>query len=295
MTTHKPPFRITPVYDLLLRGSSALPVGLYQLHLATAEQLTRLHYKAGTIKTVKARLKVLTDHGYIQADSVPSKRLRAPYYYTMSDKGVRYLADIGLDVADSFRAAREVNKHYLFIDHALELNDLLIAALRLKYSDPRYYLSRFVPERSLKRTPYRATLDGTAYALIPDLLLDFRKRPVGGEGVPFTLLVEHDRGTEEQQHFKRRIRAYKAFLQSGAYKQLFGVGDNVAVAFTTLTGMRRVTQMREWTRQEVGSDGQLATMFLFGDLPRVPEPRNLLFERRWYILSNAQPIALLEG
>jgi DNA-binding PadR family transcriptional regulator len=292
MTTKS--FRITPVYDLLLRGSSSMPIGLYQLHLATAEQLTRLHYKPGTIKTVKARLKVLTDNGFIQADSVPTKQLRAPYYYTMSDKGVRYLADIGLDVADSFRAAREVNKHYLFLDHALELNNILIAALRLKYADPRFYLSRFVPERILKRTPYRAMQDGTSYTLIPDMLLDFRKRPVGGEGVPFTLLIEHDRGTEEQQHFKRRIRAYKAFLQSGAYKQLFGVGDNVAVAFTTFTGMRRVTQMREWTRQEVGSDGTLTSMLLFGDLPRVPEPRGLLFERRWYILSNAQPIALLE-
>jgi len=293
MTTHKPPFRVTPVYDLLLRGSSSLPVGIYHLHLATADQLTRLHYKPGTIKTVKARLKVLTDNGYIQADSVPTKRLRAPYYYTMSDKGIRYLADLGLDVSDSFRGSREVNRHYLFIDHALELNDIAIAALRLKYHDPRYYLSRFMSERDLKHTPYKLTQDGTTYTLIPDMLLDFRKRPVGGEGMPFTLLIEHDRGTEEQQHFKRRIRTYKALFQSGTYKQLFGVGNNLAVALTIFTGMRRVRQMRDGTRQVVGSDGELVTMFLFGDLPRALEPRGLLFEQCWYVLSNAQPIALL--
>lgn len=58
-------FHITPVYDLLLRGSATMPVGLYHLHIATAEQLTRLHYKPGMLKTVKARLKMLADHGYI--------------------------------------------------------------------------------------------------------------------------------------------------------------------------------------------------------------------------------------
>lgn len=64
------PFSITPVYDLLLRGSSTTPVGLYQLQIATAAQLTRLHYSPGSIKTVKARLKTLVDNGYIQAVSL---------------------------------------------------------------------------------------------------------------------------------------------------------------------------------------------------------------------------------
>jgi len=56
-TVAKKPFVITPVYDLLLRDSQDMPIGLYHVHLATAEQLTRLHYKPGMLKTVKKRLK----------------------------------------------------------------------------------------------------------------------------------------------------------------------------------------------------------------------------------------------
>ena len=50
-------FSITPAYDILLRGSESVPVGLYQLHMATAEQLCRLHYSMGSIKAVKAKLR----------------------------------------------------------------------------------------------------------------------------------------------------------------------------------------------------------------------------------------------
>src|SRR5690242_13568638 len=106
-------FRITPVYDLLLRGSTATPVGLYHLHMATAEQLTRLHYKAGSINKVKARLKDLTDHGFIQADAIPTKKGNGPYYYMLSQQGVRYLEEAGCDTSDTFRVSRETNRHAL--------------------------------------------------------------------------------------------------------------------------------------------------------------------------------------
>jgi Replication-relaxation len=281
------PFAITPVHDLLLRGSQDMPVGLYHLHLATAEQLTRLHYKLGTLKTVKKRLKVLVDNGYVQADCIPTKLFKSPYYYTLAAKGMRYLSDIGMDTDASFRASKEVSESYLHLRHALELNDVFIAALRLKHTHPQYYLSRFIHERTLKRTPYKA---GNV-TLIPDGFLDIRQRQTE-RSLP--LVLEHDRGTEQQEHFRRRIRAYSAFLSSGAYKQLFGT-ERVTVAFTTFISSKRVAQMREWTKTELATEPQLAGMFIFAELPKPLEPRNLLFERRWYTLASDQPIALLEG
>src|SRR5579885_3348242 len=128
-------FQITPVYDVLLRGTEAMPVGLYQLHLATADQLCRLHYKVGTLKTVKKRLKVLADNGFVQANSIPTKQVRSPYHYTLGQQGRRYLAAIGLDMPETRETSRGIEQHYLSIDHALELNDILIAALRLKLVD----------------------------------------------------------------------------------------------------------------------------------------------------------------
>jgi hypothetical protein len=54
----------TPVYDLLLHD-------LNTLQRATAEQLTRLNYRMGMIKTVKQRLKDLTAAGYVLPPSIP--------------------------------------------------------------------------------------------------------------------------------------------------------------------------------------------------------------------------------
>lgn len=267
-----------------------MPIGLYHLHLATTEQLTRLHYKPGMLKTVSKRLKVLVDNGYIQADCIPTKLFKSPYYYTLDNKGMRYLADIGIDTDVSFRASKEVSESYLHVRHALELNDVFIAALRLKQAHPQYYLSRFVHERTLKRMPFKAN----NVTLIPDGFLDIRQRQVQQVDVSLGIILEHDRGTEQQEHFRRRIRAYKAFLQANGPVQLFNA-SRVIIAFTTFISSCRVAQMREWTSAELAHEPQLAAFFVFAELPRPLEPRNLLFERRWYTLSSDQPIALLEG
>ena len=264
-----------------------MPVGLYQLHLATAEQLTRLHYKPGMLKTVKKRLKVLVDNGFVQADSVPTKFFKSPFYYTLSGKGMKYLEDLGMDIDAGFRASKELSDSYLHLRHAIELNDVLIAALRLKYAHPDYYLARYVHERSLKRQPYKAN----GITLIPDGFLDFRDRT---SNRAMCLMLELDRGTEQQEHFKRRIRAYKALYAANGTESMFGV--KVAfTAFTTFVGAKRVAQMYEWTRDELQDSPQLMQMFLFADLPTPVESSNLLLERRWFTLTSDQPIALLEG
>jgi hypothetical protein len=277
-------FAITPVHDLLLRGSQDMPIGLYHLHLATTEQLTRLHYKPGMLKTVSKRLKVLVDNGYIQADCIPTKLFKSPYYYTLDNRGMRYLADIGLDTDSNFRAGKEVSESYLHLRHALELNDVLIAALRLRYTHPQYSLARYVQERTFKRSPFKVDTS----TLVPDGFIEIRQRETNRS---LCLLLEHDRGTEQQVHFKRRIQAYKEVLSSGAYKQALGV-NGVLVAFTTFLP-KRVPQMREWTKAELAAHTQLQNMFIFAELPKPLEAKHLLFERRWYTLTQDQPIALL--
>src|SRR5712691_8274265 len=143
MATYQPeeePFAITPAYDILLRGSEQMPIGLYHLHLASAEQLCRLHYSMGSIKAVRAKLRTLCDHKYVQFDATPTKRLRSPYYYTLDKLGFEYLQAAGLDLNKSFRSAKEVDKAYLFAKHTLELNDIIISAALLKRSNPNYWL-----------------------------------------------------------------------------------------------------------------------------------------------------------
>jgi hypothetical protein len=239
-TIAKKPFVVTLVYDLLLHGGHDMPIGLYHLHLATAEQLTGLYYKPGMLKTVKKRLKVLADNGFVQADCIPTKRFKSPYYYTLDSRGMRYLENIGFDTDAAFRASKEVSESYLHLKHALELNDVFIAAFRLKQiSNNNCYVSRRIDERSFKREPLTFQHGSADICLIPDGFLDIRIRRPDSADLSLALLLEHDRGTEQQEHFKRRIRMYKTFLSTGAYKQLLHI-NSVIVAYTTFISAKRL-------------------------------------------------------
>jgi len=182
-----------------------------------------------------------------------------------------------------------------FIDHALELNGVLISAIRLYSYTPRFSLASFIHERSLKRLPYKATWQGNSFVLIPDAFLDFRLHTDAGQR-QLPLLLEHDRETEEQYHFRHRIHAYLQFIQSQAYVRQFNTRP-LTVAFTTLKGIKRIKQMREWVRSETASMGipaATANVFVFGALSKPLEPRTVWLEPCWYTLQDGEPTFLLE-
>lgn len=270
---------LRPNEAVLLRGEEAMPIGLYHLHLATAAQLCQLHYSPGSLKAVKARLKTLVAEGFVQADTVPTKRVRAPYYYALGQQGVKHLAQEGYDTADSWRHSKETDKSGLFVEHTLELGDVLVSAALLRTMS-EYRLHTFTHERVLKRSPFK--LEGIT--LIPDAFLDVRNQ---GRRLP--VLLEHDRGTEEQHYFRRRIRAYMALLKSRSYQQLSG-GTAITIAFTTFVGPERVEQMRKWTGAEVERDPALTPVFRFAALSRPLHPIETWLGAHWCgVHDNEQP------
>lgn len=293
-------FLVTPVYDVLIRGTKQLPVGVYQLQLTTAEQLCRVHYSPGSIKTIKARLKTLVDAEYLQADAIPSRNRGNPsYYYTLGHQAMSYLGELGYDLNTAWRAVREVNKHGLFLEHTFGVNDLLISAALLHRADARYSLASFQHERVLKRAPFPVEWvrrDGVAqrYNLVPDGFVDFRLQLDEGQR-RLPLLLEFDRGTEDQVFFKRRIRAYSAFLAGEGYKERFGT-KSVTVAFVTFEGEERRDKMRQWTYAELGEAGALQTqagVFCFTSMRQPPEPMAAWLSPTWYAPYELPPFALL--
>lgn len=287
---------IKHIHDVLLRGSRTTPAGLYQLQLLTAEQLTRLHYRPGSLKKIKARLKTLTEWGYVQSDVIPSRRWRTPFYYTLGPEGVRYIEAIGGDISASWRASKAINQHWLFVEHTLELNDLLISALLLSRDAPAIRLHSFEHERELKRHPYKASWRDASgahsFAVIPDAFLEFRVTTATGYN-RMPVLVEHDRGTEEQLYFRRRIRGYITLLKSGSYEHLFQA-KAVTVAFTTFQDAERIDQLRAWTRAELeGEPAGLGTLFRFASLQLPLQPRTVWLEQLWcspYETDQPQPL-----
>ena len=135
-------FVVTPVHDLLLHD-------LNTLQRATAEQLTRLNYKMGMIKTVKQRLKDLTEAGFVLPLSHPSIRL--PYMYALSRKGLNYLHKQGVDVREYFRPSQEEDtaKNFLFREHMLAISDVFIHALLFVKAQPSYRIENMLHDRFL--------------------------------------------------------------------------------------------------------------------------------------------------
>lgn len=271
-------FTMTPVYDLLLRGSIARPFGLYQLQLLTAEQLTRLHYRPGMLTTVKARLKLLADHGYVQADAMPIRHENgrrtfygSPYYYTLGPKGVSYLKQAGYDTSESWRPSKEVEKSLLFLAHTLEINDIVISAALTGR------LERITHERVLKRKPFTFKHEGVSYGLVPDGFLRFTG--------PRRFLLEHDRAREPNADIRRKIRAYRALLRIEPFP----------ILFTTFEGDAHRDQLRSWVRAELvraKEPPEIGRYFYFAGFNRPPGP-DVWTSPVWFTPYDSPPQALL--
>src|SRR6266852_1523835 len=93
-------YLISGVDDRFLRA-------IYRYHMLKPEQLIRRYYSKGSLTFVKARLKLLTDHGYLEANQQPTTRGRSPFFYTLASKGIRYLKEAGFDVNRYHRPSRK--------------------------------------------------------------------------------------------------------------------------------------------------------------------------------------------
>lgn len=271
--------------------------GLYHLHMASAEQLCRLHHKMGSFKYVREMLRILSEHKYVQLDATPIKSLKdtlSPYFYALDKLGFEYLEAAGLDVYKPFRTSKEVDKAYIFVKHTLELNDIIISAALLKRSSQSCWLETFKHERELKRRPYTATLQGGRFNLISDALLIFRQTRPDGRQRRLPIVIEHDRGSEEENYFRRRIRAYTVMLRKEGYKELFGVGG-ITIAFTTSAGVERLKKMREWTARELEETGetQYRNLFYFTLIQNPIDPYQVWVNTTWLPVYENQPVSLL--
>jgi len=168
----------------------------------------------------------------------------------------------------------ECQKSYIHLRHTEELNDVLIAAVRIGSADPRYSLESFVHEWVLKRHPFKVAWQdhghSQTFTAIPDAFLDFRFTLPDGAQRRMPVFLEHDRDTEKQQKFRQRIRAYIMLLKSEAYKERFATRV-ITVAFTTFAGAKHGEEMRTWARAELAASNEpweVGATFTFAGLPK---------------------------
>ena len=280
---------------------------VYRYHMLKPEQLTRRYYRRGSLNSVKARLKNLVDQGYLEANEQPTIRGRSPYYYTLANKGMKYLKEIGVEVNQYYRPNRKAS--YLpFLLHTFTVNDFLIAAELVAEDIASLTLAELQHELFLKHNPCQVTIKpGRMHAnelattkhvsIVPDGWLDFRYDR--GEREPerrMCIWLEIDRGTVGMKDFKEKVAAIVEFYTSGAYQARFGT-NSLRVAFATSGSSVRVKQMRTWlcdvlTKQPAKSG--IADRFLCTVLPSEIDPRTLFLAPIWYLpFDNTPPVSLL--
>jgi hypothetical protein len=280
---------------------------IYRYHMLKPEQLTRRYYSRGSLTFVKARLKQLTDNGYLQANEQPTTRGRSPYYYTLAGKGIKYLKEVGFEVNHYYRPSRKA-EYLPFLLHTFFVNDVLIAAELLVEDVPKLTLPEMQHELVLKQDPCRVPVerersgrDGNTLAkhisIVPDGWLDFRyDRGPGTQERRMCIWLEVDRGTVGMKDFKEKAAAILAFYKSGAYQNRFGT-NSLRVAFATTDGMARVKQMCSWLRDVVGKQQEkpgIIERFVCTALPDEIDPHTLFLTPVWYVpFDRTPPVALL--
>lgn len=272
--------------DALLRA-------VYTYQFVTVEQVTRLLYRAGSLKYVRRRLRGLVDVGYLQRLRLPSVGIgNTSYLYTLARRGIGYLTAAGYSDFARFRPSEQREHSYLFLTHTLRVNDFLIAAQLLTRSNPDVILADMRHERQLRRTPIKVkTSSGETIGVVPDGWLDFHIR--GQDRM--SIVLELDRGTVEREAFKRKIRGLLAYAD-GPYQAFFG-SQSLTVAFAVTAGARRMELLREWCEQVLTDVRQeRPELFLFGVLPPDGEldPTALFLSAMWYLPFGPVPISLLD-
>lgn len=156
-------------------------------------------------------------------------------------------------------------------------------------ADPCFKLESMTHERVMKRNPFKVRFEGRRFTIIPDAFLDFRYLPEDGRQRRLVVLLEHDRATEEQRHFRRRIRGYISLLKSEEFQKRYH-SRMVTVAFTTFAGPKRLAQMRQWTIDELAHTKEaweIGSDFAFATLPKPPTPEQAWLEPCWYLADAA--------
>ncbi|HLW02685.1 MAG TPA: replication-relaxation family protein [Ktedonobacterales bacterium] len=278
-----------------------LLLAVHRFHYLTLSQL--VHYlgysdrSKGSSNWLGGFLKELVAGNYLAAQHLPrvASYGRNPLIYSLSTKGIHHIEALGLTVQTKLTPA-EQERSFLFLEHTLKLNDVLIAACLVEKQIAGITLADLQHERVLKHHPTKVQIDGKQVSVIPDAWLDFRLTPPFSKAnEQVAICLELDRATEDVWKVRAKIRNYVAFA-GGAYQAAFGTSALTIAFVATSGGDRRVQQMKIWTREELRklNAAAFADLFLFTALDEGAVDGLTLFTSPVFQSLSASGVALLE-
>jgi len=261
---------------------------IHQMRYVTAWDMTRLFYTPTSHNHVREILGLLSgkkdyeERHYLYRFPLPNTRIgNTEKIYTLGSRGRSYLLSQGMSVDWYFRPYKVAGMTYQNCLHALTLTRFLVAAQVFCKKSKEWELTNLRTEYELKKEiaeehakqqavtiavkPDKGTGEEDV-TVIPDAWLQFHNLK-GKKGSWHPVMLEIDRGTEQQKFFKRQVRARALFLVCGGYKKLFGTNKGV-IAYATTGNQTRVQTMRKWTKEVLAELNlkKLSSRFLFCSL-----------------------------
>lgn len=283
---------ITRPHDRILQA-------LGRFHYLTAKQLTRLLFTPGMTRDVQRWLSELTLMRYVASEEGFSQGAgRPPRIYWLDRAGREYVSALGLWVPDRYRRSERGQLKRLFYEHTLALNEALISLELLARPDTGLWLEELIHEQRLKREKLRvAWPDGQLRYAEPDTWVDLRVARAGQSPLRFPLVIELDRGSEEQRQFREKIRTLLALID-GPYQEHFQT-EYVTFAIIVADPDRpehRCDQLRAWTEAELRVLGRVADgeLFFFTATPAASSPPDAMWlAPNWHVPFAPSPQPLL--
>ncbi|TAK30920.1 MAG: hypothetical protein EPO21_18440 [Chloroflexota bacterium] len=274
------------------RPEQLILCALGRFHFLSAPQLTRLLFSQGSLTYTREHLKRLFHAGYVQRLFLPTPTPSgsSPAIYALDKKGFGYLKALSAAPKGRFRASEQGQREWLFLEHTLAVNDLLILAERLARQDSSIKLANMIHERQLKRTPIYVEDGEDRIGVVPDGWLDIRQGDLQS-----CLAIELDRsGHVERKPFQRKVRGFCRYAQ-GPYQKAFG-SQSLTVVIVATSGTRRLSELIRWTETELASTGaqDQADLFRLSAFdPATADPNDAFFATIWRRPFDPNPLPLL--
>ncbi len=257
--------------DVLILNS----VGCEYRYLTT-RQIHTLFFN-GSMSQTRLRLTKLYHNGYLDRVYRPVTQGSGEAIYCLDRKGADELASqLDIDRGQMFWQGRTMRLSQNSLEHALRVTDFRIA---LNVACDRLELASvagdWIGEQVLRDLKQRVKVpspsDPDSYTECP-MVADgyFCLEFINGASQCF--MLEIDMGTESNRRIGLRVRAYREYLRSGKYGELFG-NDSFKVLLVTTSPNRAENLMR--TARLAGDK----TMFWFADFSQYAQDRELIPEQ----------------
>jgi Replication-relaxation len=261
----------------------AVLVALKEHHYLTVEQVLLLTNRR-SLRASQQQLTDLARAGYIRKHDRRSSNVLKPLRaaWSLTDKSKTYLEGAGMVVLTPHQP-----RPYT-LDHLLAVNDVLISGRLLARQYPDIVeLLEIQHDRELRTWQPKLTV-------VPDGFLHFALTTESGR-VGFPIFLEVDMGTMDRRRWQEKISRYLRFLENDL-PHVFGT-DAATIAVAARTEQKRVTDLREWTEQELTRQNaaDLGHLFYFSQLPVEISPADFFTTARWLLPFSTTPDSLLPG